>query len=288
MTDPTSAPKTNRSCPASAAFTLIELLVVIAIIAILAALLLPALAKAKAKAKTIQCLNSNRQWGLAIHMYTTDNEDNLPTDGMGHNCSYPGDTFGGIQTGHPLDPNAWFNTLPDLVGDKPLSNYWAAPGTAAFALNSTTLPFPGGQGKIWHCPSAKMVASDGVNGGGKYGFFSYEMNIDLKKQTPSSNYPYPQMPKISSLEKPSATVLLFECVFNPKTEIVNGSPQFNSVNPANRWSNFVVRHDNGGNITFVDGHSQYFKTFAVTNGSGANEALNPDIVWNAPYRALNP
>ena len=298
MSQPNIARNMKREKPAGLlvrtcrAFTLIELLVVIAIIAILAAMLLPALAKAKDKAKTVNCISNMRQWGIAIQLYFGDNSDRLPRDGMGQDGKYPGNVYNGVQTGDPTDLNAWFNVLPELVAEKKLKTY-AANATSSPLQNAKILPFPGGVGKMWHCSAATMTDADiqNVGSGGTTGFFSYVMNIDLKKADSAGvtggNRSYPTMPKLTGMPKASATVFMADQYFNSTEGTAN---LFYSVNPAARWRVFPTRHSKqGGILVFLDGHAQYFKKSYVSNQQpDGNEPLNSDVIWNFMYRQVNP
>jgi prepilin-type processing-associated H-X9-DG protein len=151
------------------------------------------------------------------------------------------------------------------------------------------MPFPGGVGKIWQCPSAKASANDAFLQSGNFGFFSYVMNLDLKLKSTIDNgvqgnsFTYPNMPKLGNLRNPSSVVLMTEVAFSPTLESYTSTPTRNGIFPAARWSYFPKRHNDRGVIAFTDGHSQIFKWSYVYNTaapSGRKEVFNPDIFWN--------
>src|ERR1035441_3908842 len=171
--------KPPMTAPRSSAFTLVELLVVIGMVTLGALMLVPALARTNPSVKAWQCINNLKHWGLAIRLYAGDNADGIPRDGTDSTGLYPG------SNGAHADTHAWFNLLPQYMVERTLNDYENDPGGNPMIK----LPFPGGKGKIWHCPSASMTSADvAVVGGGAEGFFSYDMNIDLKKQTATANW----------------------------------------------------------------------------------------------------
>jgi prepilin-type N-terminal cleavage/methylation domain-containing protein/prepilin-type processing-associated H-X9-DG protein len=304
----------NHQARRTGGFTLIELLVVIAIIAILAAMLLPALAKAKAKAQEAACLSNTKQWGLADSMYLDDNDQKFPFPR--YQSPVPSNEqddpdWNAIYSYHwnshpPIGDDVWFNALPSYISAKPM---WQ------LAVNAASATMFGNIKSIYYCPTASAQGIDPTDASAAHGnmlpgarpLFGYAMNSkSLNNENISAVV---TTLKSQMVHNPSAFVL-FSDVRNRSAETPYYAapsdvyPTGNSIvlaTPHCYTTRFSSRHNEGGNITFSDGHSAYFKYKYVVadgveqaaDGSGAvpiagHDLGQSDLNWDANGQRITP
>jgi prepilin-type N-terminal cleavage/methylation domain-containing protein/prepilin-type processing-associated H-X9-DG protein len=291
-------------------FTLIELLVVIAIIAILAAMLLPALASAKARAQRLQCASGMKQLALGLNLFTTDHTDHYPPAGW----SFGPDASATIQ----LSWDSWIN------------NYVGGNNSQADMQLGYILGGAGGAPKVLVCPADQFPKVDWM--GGTFPDFSqrsYAMNgagpawsTQYQVADAGRTYPLPRIqngPGIywvdtlepfadwdargyatSAVKDSTGTILLAEnthgqqCAGNIWTCIVLGpesttpndlyqmDPNMNPQDPTsgtsvNEGRALYKAHRNRFNYAFCDGHVEALKV-EQTIGTGTLTA--PNGMWS--------
>jgi len=252
------------------AFTLIELLVVIAIIAILAGMLLPTLARAKAKGQRTYCLNSNRQLSIYMQLYTDDNNEFFP----GHRNNGEGD-------------------LPARA----ISNWWG-----------TTIVGYGKDTNIFHCPSfgGKQRNDNGVRwqwkfdahlvGTGYNGYFlGFHPYTSDNLTVGGVNFATKAWFKRTSIVNPAENLLLGDSM--PKRDLMWSSSLWwpsSCMDPKYSGGGFEGidpnRHLGTGVVVFNDGHSEPRKSQNINPPqdpySGSANSLVNSRYWDPLQRSL--
>src|SRR5262245_45723873 len=214
----------------AAGFTLVEMLVVIGIIAVLAALLLPALRKAKAHVQCTACLNHLKQLQVAWEVYAADNGDALvpnkdDDDGTGNWASLPGSWVLG---------NACLDLTTTNIETGALFSY----------VRSTA---------IYRCPTDKsiVISDPGLLRTRSYGLQMWlngtqEGQFYLRRQTRSSQIPKPS--------KVFAFLDVSEWLIDSGVYCITPNVPEQGANSDLWCYQPSDRHNQGGNLSFVDGH----------------------------------
>ena len=255
------------------AFTLIELLAVIAIIAILAAMLLPALSKAKAKALRTVCLGNNRQLGLGMHLYATDNQDYLTWPNWGTDPN-------------PPCPPGWM-----FSGAPPTQFSVAQYGLNTTLFNQTRLKaLQGGllyqyapNVNTFNCPYDKPGDPTTSWGSRKQQLCSYTMNPCGAFANPpdggssaANNY---KTMKIGQVWSPEC-IIIWEQDFRPGHGDWNDGASYPSPpNPGHAYEGLGLAHVIGGLVLQLDASAYFMKTNVFVSLAIQPPAGKFNILW---------
>jgi len=252
------------------AFTLIELLVVIAIIAILAAILFPVFAQAREKARAISCLSNMKQLGTAFAMYLQDyDEVVLPRYQA---CPSTGPT--------DKTQKLWTDTLQPYVKNKQIFICPSTNGQAFYADQWTQ----------WDA----TIEPTNTRG---YLSIGYNQTISgwYYPNNPCGDMILPALPRIIA---PTKNVMFCESVPGTVADgyrgYLFGNTGINVPYTVTSAGSYGVRHTDGSNCSFFDGHAKWFKGSALLWNPNANittascdAAGGSSSLWLNPYMDIN-
>jgi prepilin-type N-terminal cleavage/methylation domain-containing protein/prepilin-type processing-associated H-X9-DG protein len=248
------------------AFTLIELLVVIAVIAILAAFLLPALARAKDKAKAVNCISNLKQLETAWHLYAVDDQDVLVANDWINSAFITGQSTA-------VHGPSWCPDAAELDI------------TPANLESGLLFSYCGSVG-IYHCPSdtSQVLGSNGVPSG-QLRDRSYNLSQSVNGDPEflvALHIPglsdIPSWKKLTQISQPMPSLAFVFIDENPDTlaDAHFGNPVGLPSFVATWFDMPADRHNQGANLSFADGHVERWRWQTPKVYTGASRLSRAD------------